>query len=62
MEIGKDAAEKSKGLFSADDWMCTKYNLLKLRLVWSKSIIPFFFQVWKCQLGQKGRGQGGHYN
>nr|SVE90794.1 EOG090X0ECZ [Daphnia sinensis] len=24
MEIGKDAAEKSKGLFSADDWMCTK--------------------------------------
>lgn len=25
MEIGKDAAEKSKGLFSADDWMCTKY-------------------------------------
>jgi len=24
VEIGKDAAEKSKGLFSADDWMCTK--------------------------------------
>ena len=31
MEIGKDAAEKSKGLFSADDWMCTKYNILKLK-------------------------------
>ncbi|XP_055336614.1 zinc finger Ran-binding domain-containing protein 2-like [Paramacrobiotus metropolitanus] len=24
IEIGKQAAEKSKGLFSADDWMCTK--------------------------------------
>jgi len=24
VEIGKDAAEKSKGLFSADDWMCSK--------------------------------------
>ncbi|KAI1720279.1 yip1 domain-containing protein [Ditylenchus destructor] len=23
-EIGKDAAEKSKGLFSAEDWVCTK--------------------------------------
>jgi len=23
-EIGKDAAEKSKGLFSADDWVCSK--------------------------------------
>lgn len=30
MEIGKDAAEKSKGLFSADDWMCTKYVVLVL--------------------------------
>lgn len=28
VEIGKDAAEKSKGLFSADDWMCTKYSPL----------------------------------
>ena len=26
MEIGKDLAEKSKGLFSAEDWMCTKYT------------------------------------
>jgi hypothetical protein len=24
VEIGKEAAEKSKGLFSADDWMCNK--------------------------------------
>uniref|UniRef100_A0A0N5AW31 Zinc finger Ran-binding domain-containing protein 2 n=1 Tax=Syphacia muris TaxID=451379 RepID=A0A0N5AW31_9BILA len=23
-EIGKDAAEKSKGLFAAEDWACTK--------------------------------------
>ena len=24
IEIGKAAAEKSKGLFSADDWQCNK--------------------------------------
>lgn len=24
-EIGKEAAEKSKGLFAAEDWVCTKY-------------------------------------
>lgn len=24
-EIGKDAAEKSKGLFAAEDWACTKF-------------------------------------
>ena len=24
-EIGKHVAEKSKGLFSADDWQCSKY-------------------------------------
>ena len=30
IEIGKDAAEKSKGLFSADDWMCTKYIILNI--------------------------------
>ena len=26
-EIGKHIAEKSKGLFSADDWQCGKYVL-----------------------------------
>ena len=51
MEIGKDAAEKSKGLFSADDWMCTKYDLLKLRVVCVKFNILLFLQMWKCQLG-----------
>ncbi|GMR56530.1 hypothetical protein PMAYCL1PPCAC_26725, partial [Pristionchus mayeri] len=25
-EIGKDQAEKSKGLFAAEDWACTKYG------------------------------------
>ena len=25
IEIGKQASEKSKGLFSPDDWMCTKF-------------------------------------
>ncbi|VDO61053.1 unnamed protein product [Onchocerca flexuosa] len=25
-EIGKDAAEKSKGLFAAEDWACTKLD------------------------------------
>lgn len=25
-EIGKAAAEKSKGLFSADDWQCGRYS------------------------------------
>lgn len=24
VQLGKDAAEKSKGLFSAEDWMCAK--------------------------------------
>jgi len=32
-QIGKQAAAKSKGLFSADDWMCSKYVLMKLKLV-----------------------------
>ena len=27
-EIGKEAAEKSKGLFSAEDWVCTKFGFL----------------------------------
>lgn len=26
-EIGKELAEKSKGLFSADDWQCKTYVL-----------------------------------
>lgn len=34
MEIGKDAAEKSKGLFSADDWMCTKYYFQTLTMMY----------------------------
>lgn len=28
-EIGKEAAEKSKGLFSAEDWVCTKFELFR---------------------------------
>ena len=27
-QIGKQAAAKSKGLFSADDWMCSKYDFV----------------------------------
>ena len=27
-EIGKQAAAKSKGLFSAEDWMCSKYDFV----------------------------------
>jgi hypothetical protein len=50
MEIGKDAAEKSKGLFSADDWMCTKYDLLKIRIICVNSNY-YFIQMWKRQLG-----------
>jgi len=45
MEIGKDAAEKSKGLFSADDWMCTKYDTLKLKLYCAKSNILLISDV-----------------
>jgi hypothetical protein len=29
-EIGKVAAEKSKGLFSADDWQCGRYFISSL--------------------------------
>lgn len=28
-EIGKTLAEKSRGLFSANDWQCKTYALLK---------------------------------
>lgn len=27
-EIGKKAAERSGGLFSADDWHCSRYTIL----------------------------------
>jgi hypothetical protein len=28
-ELGKEAAEKSKGLFAAEDWVCSKFVLIK---------------------------------
>ena len=33
VQIGKAAAEKSRGLFSADDWICKTYALLCIALV-----------------------------
>lgn len=38
-EIGKAAAEKSRGLFSADDWQCGRYVAFSGKNVIQNSII-----------------------
>lgn len=47
-EIGKDAAEKSKGLFSADDWICTKFVLNFCCLIACKRMQIFFILIFRC--------------
>jgi hypothetical protein len=67
IEIGKQAAEKSKGLFSADDWMCTK-SVICLSFVChllfriSISLVSFYNQVFlfpgidvEMSIGRAGR-------
>nr|CAG4642071.1 EOG090X0ECZ [Eurycercus lamellatus] len=58
MEIGKDAAEKSKGLFSADDWMCTKCGNVNWarRSTCNVCNAPRFGEV------EERTGYGGGYN
>jgi hypothetical protein len=40
-ELGKEAAEKSKGLFSAEDWMCSKFAHFQLHKG-HNAVISFF--------------------
>nr|CAG4635090.1 EOG090X0ECZ [Alona affinis] len=58
IEIGKDAAEKSKGLFSADDWMCTKCGNVNWarRSTCNVCNAPRFGEV------EERTGYGGGYN
>lgn len=42
--IGKKAAEKSGGLFSADDWMCKSYKINFFRYFKFKIIKEFIFK------------------
>nr|CAG4636544.1 EOG090X0ECZ [Eubosmina coregoni]SVE70081.1 EOG090X0ECZ [Eubosmina coregoni] len=58
MEIGKDLAEKSKGLFSAEDWMCTKCGNVNWarRSTCNVCNAPRFGEV------EERTGYGGGYN
>lgn len=41
-EIGKTLAEKSRGLFSANDWQCKTYVSNKAPLLFEKQVVSSF--------------------
>nr|CAG4645146.1 EOG090X0ECZ [Leptodora kindtii] len=58
VEIGKDAAEKSKGLFSADDWMCSKCGNVN----WARRSTCNVCNAPKFGDVEERTGYGGGYN
>ncbi|KAI6184415.1 hypothetical protein M3Y97_00593800 [Aphelenchoides bicaudatus] len=58
VELGKDAAEKSKGLFSAEDWMCTKCGNVN----WAKRKTCNICNSKKNADVEERSGFGGGYN
>lgn len=57
-EIGKHAAEKSKGLFSADDWQCTKCGNVN----WARRTQCNMCNAPKFTDNEERTGLGGGYN
>nr|CAG4641233.1 EOG090X0ECZ [Eulimnadia texana] len=57
-EIGKEAAEKSKGLFSADDWMCNKCGNVN----WARRSQCNVCNAPKFGEVEERTGYGGGYN
>nr|CAG4648909.1 EOG090X0ECZ [Polyphemus pediculus] len=58
VEIGKEAAEKSKGLFSADDWMCNKCGNVN----WARRSTCNVCNAPKFGEVEERTGYGGGYN
>ncbi|CAD5216690.1 unnamed protein product [Bursaphelenchus xylophilus] len=57
-ELGKQAAEKSKGLFSAEDWMCTKCGNVN----WARRNTCNVCNAKKLGDAEQRTGFGGGYN
>lgn len=57
-EIGKQAAEKSRGIFSADDWQCGKCGNVN----WSKRAKCNMCNAPKFGDNEERTGLGGGYN
>lgn len=58
VEIGKAAAERSRGLFSADDWQCTKCGNVN----WSRRQQCNICNAKKFGEVEERTGYGGGYN
>ncbi|RMZ94515.1 zinc finger Ran-binding domain-containing 2-like isoform X1 [Brachionus plicatilis] len=56
--IGKKAAEKSGGLFSADDWMCKSCGNIN----WARRFVCNMCNAPKFQKNEARTGNGGGYN
>ncbi|CDW59441.1 hypothetical protein TTRE_0000777501 [Trichuris trichiura] len=56
-EIGKEAAEKSKGLFAAEDWSCSKCGNIN----WARRLQCNICNAAKCGEVEARTGYGGGY-